>query len=69
MSREVHVRFCKGLGVKSPGATYPSGGHHKLRGIGLKELPSLRSGLLLDPYTAPLNSFAMSNARNLDADC
>ena len=23
MSREVHVRFCKGLGVKFLGATYP----------------------------------------------
>lgn len=24
MSREIHVRFCKGLGVKLPRATYPS---------------------------------------------
>jgi hypothetical protein len=44
-----------------------SGGHPKLRGIGLKELPALREGLLLDPDTAPLNLFAMSSARILDA--
>ena len=44
-----------------------SGGHPKLRGIGLKELPPLREGLLLDPDAAPLNLFAMSSARILDA--
>jgi hypothetical protein len=29
-----------------------SGSQVKLRGVGIKELPSLRSGLLLDPYAA-----------------
>lgn len=43
-------------------------GHRKLRGIGLKERPELRSGLLLDPYTAPLSLFAISYARTLDAE-
>ena len=44
-----------------------SGDQSKLRSIGLKELPELRSGLLLDPYAAPLSLFAMSDAQILDA--
>ena len=61
--------FCSTLiqRSRSNATGHHSGDHRKLRSIGLKELPELRSGLLLDPYAAPLSLFAMSYARNLDA--